>query len=190
MEERIRKAVNDALAELGASNVSFVVERPTDMAHGDYTTNAALAAAKILGRSPREIADELARSLIDSLGKDIASHVAVAGPGFVNVTFAREAVTFAIAEADAKSTEWGKGTADTGQRVMAEYTDPNPFKEFHIGHLMSNAIGESVARLLEASGAKVSRANYQGDVGVHVAKAIWGKQQKNKAWWGEAYTLG
>ena len=57
--------------------------------------------------------------------------------------------------------------------VMVEYTDPNPFKEFHIGHLMSNAIGESIARLLEQSGAEVIRANYQGDVGPHVAKALF-----------------
>ena len=57
---------------------------------------------------------------------------------------------------------------------MVEYTDPNPFKPFHIGHLMTNAIGESIARILEHSGAAVSRANYQGDVGLHVAKAIWG----------------
>jgi len=56
---------------------------------------------------------------------------------------------------------------------MVEYTAPNPFKEFHIGHLMSNAIGESIARLLEESGAEVVRANYQGDVGPHVAKALY-----------------
>jgi arginyl-tRNA synthetase len=57
---------------------------------------------------------------------------------------------------------------------MVEYTDPNPFKPFHIGHLMTNAIGESIARILEHSGASVSRANYQGDIGLHVAKAIYG----------------
>ena len=73
---------------------------------------------------------------------------------------------------------------------MVEYTDPNPFKEFHIGHLMSNAIGESIARLFEYSGATVVRANYQGDVGLHVAKGIWGKMQKPSAHWGEAYVYG
>jgi arginyl-tRNA synthetase len=57
---------------------------------------------------------------------------------------------------------------------MVEYTDPNPFKPFHIGHLMTNAIGESIARIIEANGATVIRANYQGDVGLHVAKAIYG----------------
>jgi arginyl-tRNA synthetase len=57
---------------------------------------------------------------------------------------------------------------------MVEYTDPNPFKPFHIGHLMTNAIGESISRIVEFSGAKTIRANYQGDVGPHVAKAIYG----------------
>ena len=61
-----------------------------------------------------------------------------------------------------------------GQKVLFEYTDPNPFKVFHIGHLMSNAIGESLSRLFEFSGAEVKRANYQGDVGMHIAKSIWG----------------
>ncbi len=60
---------------------------------------------------------------------------------------------------------------------MVEYTDPNPFKVFHIGHLMTNVIGESLARLAEFSGAEVKRANYQGDVGLHVAKALWGMMQ-------------
>ena len=55
-----------------------------------------------------------------------------------------------------------------------EFTDPNPFKEFHIGHLYSNIVGESLSRLFEATGATVKRANYQGDVGLHVAKAMWG----------------
>ncbi|MCX6787794.1 MAG: arginine--tRNA ligase [Candidatus Kaiserbacteria bacterium] len=177
MEERIRKAVSEALANMGASDISFAVERPSIAAHGDYATNAALAAAKILGRKPHEIADEIARFLIDALGKNIASHVAVAGPGFVNITLAREAVTLAVAEADAQGSEWGKGTVDTEQRVVIEYTDPNPFKEMHIGHLMSNIIGEALARLIGNEGSTVIRANYQGDVGPHVAKALWGLQK-------------
>ena len=61
-----------------------------------------------------------------------------------------------------------------GKRVVVEYTDPNPFKVMHIGHLFSNTVGESISRLLEFSGAIVKRANYQGDVGLHVAKVLWG----------------
>ena len=174
MEERIRESITEFLAQKSAGSVSFVVERPTAMGHGDYATNAALAAAKVLGANPRSLADELAGYLMNALGGETASHVAVAGPGFVNITLAREAVALAVAEADARGAEWGKGSASAGQRVMVEYTDPNPFKEMHIGHLMSNIIGESIARLIGNEGATVIRANYQGDVGPHVAKAIWG----------------
>ena len=67
-----------------------------------------------------------------------------------------------------------------GKKIMVEYTDPNPFKVFHIGHLMTNAIGESIARIFEYSGANVVRANYQGDVGLHVAKAMWQLLKKGK----------
>ena len=179
MEDRIHKAVGEALQKMGASGIDFVVERPSEMTFGDYATNAALVAAKKLGKDPRELADSLAKILIDELGKDVASHVSVAGPGFVNIMLAREAVTFAVAEADANNKEWGRGRANKGQKVMIEYTDPNPFKEMHIGHLMSNVIGESLARLIENESAKVIRANYQGDVGPHVAKALWGLQKAN-----------
>lgn len=58
-----------------------------------------------------------------------------------------------------------------------EYTDPNPFKEFHIGHLFTNAVGESIARLFMMNGADTKRVNYQGDVGLHVAHALWGMRQ-------------
>jgi arginyl-tRNA synthetase len=78
---------------------------------------------------------------------------------------------------------------------MVEYTDPNPFKEFHIGHLMSNTIGESISRLLQFEGAEVKNANYQGDVGPHVAKGIWGAQKlgidpSNASELGKAYVAG
>ncbi|MFA6408403.1 MAG: arginine--tRNA ligase [Candidatus Paceibacterota bacterium] len=196
MEERIRKAIKEFLARAGAPDAAFVVERPSDSAHGDYATNAALAAAKALGKDPRSLADELARYLIDALGDSVASHVSVAGPGFVNITLAREAVAFAVAEAAAQGSEWGSDTAYAGKRVMIDYTDPNPFKEMHIGHLMSNVIGESLARLIENGGATVIRANYQGDVGPHVAKAIWGLRKlgvtepSTAQELGEAYAAG
>lgn len=89
------------------------------------------------------------------------------------------------------------------KRIIVEYTDPNPFKEFHIGHLMSNSIGESISRILQWSGAEITRANYQGDVGLHVAKAIWGilklekekpdqseSEKKQVAFLGKAYVYG
>jgi arginyl-tRNA synthetase len=173
MEEKIRGAVAKALAEIGAPDAAFTVERPTELAHGDYATNAAMVAAKPLGKNPRELALELVEYLKKSLG-DSAERIEVAGPGFINITLATGEVAATIAEAAAKGEDWGKSNTDGGKRVMVEYTQPNPFKEMHIGHLMGNTIGEAVARLIGNEGADVARANYQGDVGPHVAKALWG----------------
>lgn len=64
------------------------------------------------------------------------------------------------------------------EKIMVEFTDPNPFKEFHIGHLYSNTVGEAISRLFEATGHEVKRVCYQGDVGMHVAKSIWGMINK------------
>ncbi|MBI2004584.1 arginine--tRNA ligase [Patescibacteria group bacterium] len=174
--EKIEEAVREALATLGAEDVFFVVERPRDMRHGDYATNAALMA--------KVDANDLAAKLnIDGVEK-----VEVVGK-FINFFLSREAIQKEVKSA-ASDPLWGRTSLYGSKTVMVEYTDPNPFKEFHIGHLMSNAIGESIARLLEYSGAAMVRANYQGDVGLHVAKAMWGKMQKPSAHWGEAYVYG
>lgn len=173
MHERIQKEVTEALAAVGAPQTPFLVERPSEMAHGDYATNAALAAAKLLKREPRELASELAGRIEHALGDSVID-VVVAGPGFINLTLSRERVTRALAEADARAREWGKSETKKGVRVSIEYSNPNPFKEMHIGHLMSNIIGESLSRLIEASGAGVVRDTFGGDVGPHVAKALWG----------------
>jgi len=174
MEERIREALQEALAEVGARDISFVVERPTEAAHGDYATNAALAAAKTLEKNPRELADEIARHLIDSLGESVARHVSVAGPGFINIKLSPETVTLAVAEAAAQGSEWGKGSVNAGQRVMVEYSNPNAFKEMHIGHLVGTIVGEALSRLVENEGATVARDTFGGDIGPNVAKALWG----------------
>jgi arginyl-tRNA synthetase len=171
MEERIRGIVQKKLAELGAGEVNFAVEWPADPSRGDFAVNAGLAASKALGMSPKEVAEQLVPELQDALGED-ASHIEVAGPGFINITLSSQAVSAALEEA--KGEGWGKSDTRVGARIMIEYSNPNPFKEMHIGHLMSTIIGESVSRLMESSGATVLRDTYGGDVGPHVAKAIWG----------------
>jgi arginyl-tRNA synthetase len=177
METRIREAIAQALLKRGAEHVPFAVEWPTETVHGDYATNAALAAAKQLGMNPRTLADELVPELLESLG-DVVRGIEVAGPGFINLFLSRDAITGGIEDARAQGTQWGRGTATEGQRVIVEYSCPNPFKEMHIGHLMSTVIGEAVSRLIEAGGAAVIRDSYGGDVGPHIAKAIWALRQK------------
>ncbi|NNM83871.1 arginine--tRNA ligase [Candidatus Parcubacteria bacterium] len=178
MEERIRSAIDAAFAQMGVTDVAFTVERPPNFAHGDYMTNAALAAAKLLGKKSHEIAETLSQNLIHTLGRDVVNHVTVAGPGFINLTLAREAVTAAVAEADAEGEAWGRGAEEEGKRVIVEYSNPNAFKEMHIGHLVGSVVGESVARLIENSGATLARATFGGDIGPNVAKALWGLQKR------------
>lgn len=178
MEQRIHDIVQTALTELGAGEVSFAVEWPSEMAHGDYAVNAALAASKSLGKSPREVADMLVPKIVAELGND-ASSVDVAGPGFINIKLSPEAIMQRML--DAQDDEWGKGTAYEGKRIIVEYSCPNPFKEMHIGHLMSTVIGEAISRVIENSGARVIRDSYGGDVGPHVAKALWALRRKNVA---------
>lgn len=169
--QRIREALAKALGEAGIALASGDVplEFPAQLSNGDYASGIALAKAKEAGMNPRALAEKLVAAMgtIDGVSK-----IEVAGPGFINFTLAPEVFAKAIEAAQAYT--WGNGTAEEGKQMIFEYTDPNPFKAFHIGHLMSNAIGESLSRLAESQGAKVVRANYQGDVGVHVACAIWG----------------
>ena len=163
---------------MGAEGVAFTAERPGSMEHGDYATNAALAAGKFLKKNPKEVAENLKQSLDGKIAG--IKKIEIAGAGFINFFLSREAIVEEIQNAATKK-EWGTNDIYKGKSVMVEYTGSNPFKQFHIGHLMSNAIGESIARILEQSGAKVSRANYQGDVGPHVAKALFVLLEKNIA---------
>jgi arginyl-tRNA synthetase len=175
-EEIIRKATTEALLELGATEANFAVEWPADIVHGDYAVNAAMAAAKTLGKNPRALADELAPLIQEKLGA-FASSVEVAGPGFINIILSSETIAKGIAHATNLGKEWGRNASQEGKRVIIEYSCPNPFKEMHVGHMMSTIIGESIARITEASGATVARDSYGGDVGPHVAKALWSLQQ-------------
>ncbi|MEK7150379.1 MAG: arginine--tRNA ligase, partial [Patescibacteria group bacterium] len=100
--------------------------------------------------------------------------VEVAGAGFINFFLSKEFFAESTGEVIKAGENLGMNESLKGQKIIIEYTDPNPFKEFHIGHLMSNTIGESISRIIEFHGAEVKRACYQGDVGLHVAKAIYG----------------
>lgn len=182
----IRKAL-EALSLPVPENI--VLEHPTDVSYGDYASNIALALAKAVGRNPRELAQAIVEKLQESQSKDIES-ISIAGAGFINFTLSDSFLRKSLSHIISKDVEWGKGDALSGEKIMVEYTDPNPFKEFHIGHLMSNAIGEAISRLIEFSGATIKRGNYQGDVGLHVAKAIWGKMKQKELPWGEAYAYG
>lgn len=176
MKEQIEKIIKEVLKNLGITeDVSFAVEHPEDLKNGDYSTNVAMVCAKQSKTNPRELAEKIAIELkgLPKQGFGEIEKVEVAGAGFINFYLSREFFTNSIKDILNKKENWGKSEMLSGKKIMVEYTDPNPFKPFHIGHLMTNAIGESISRIMEFSGAETIRANYQGDVGPHVAKAIY-----------------
>lgn len=190
--------VKDFLSE-NFAGAEFELTAPPDLKLGDYATNIAFDLAKKENISPREAAEKVAKALEDL---DIVEKTSVAGAGFVNI-FLKDSFLQGELEVIAADSNYGNNESYKGKRVIVEYTDPNPFKQFHIGHLMTNVIGESIARLFEASGAEVLRVNYQGDVGVHVASSVWGMIKlsgelpnedthtvEKMAFLGRAYVLG
>jgi arginyl-tRNA synthetase len=177
MEQKIKNIIKEALKNLDIKEVDFIVEHPEDLKNGDYSSNIAMVYAKNLKINPKELAEKIKSELEKNLPQKI-EQIEVAGAGFINFYLSRKFFTESVEEIVNKGDNAGKNENLSGKKIMVEYTDPNPFKPFHIGHLMTNAIGESIARILEHSGAVVSRANYQGDVGLHVAKAFYGMQKK------------
>lgn len=178
MQEAIKTAITEALQTLNIESVSFVVDHPTDThTKADYFSNVAMAAAPKLGQVPTEIAEQLATALAGQI--DQVASIEVAGPGFLNFNLNRyfftEKITHALEAGDA----WGKNDSLQSQTVLVEYTSPNLFKPLHIGNLVGNIIGESITRLFEYNGAEVKRINYPSDIGLTVAKAVWGLKKTN-----------
>jgi len=175
MQESLRESVEKAVHEVCGKkpDADFSLEFPEDPAHGEYATNAALMYAKTLGMQPRELAEKFAVHIRAHMPHGV-ERIEVAGPGFINFHLSHEALSHVLQQIVTEGGRFGSNQLFAGKKIAIEYTDPNPFKEFHIGHFMSNTIGESLARIVEFSGAEIRRANYQGDVGMHVAKAVWG----------------
>jgi arginyl-tRNA synthetase len=193
MIQDIAEMLTKASKEVGIEDPRIHLEHPEDTAHGDFSSNVAMVHAKSLNIAPKALAEKIIEQCKKNPLQEITS-IEVAGPGFINFRIADSFFSKEVLKiADTK--DFGKTGADKGRKVMVEYTDPNPFKIFHIGHLMANTIGESISRLIEFSGAHVVRACYQGDVGLHVAKTIWailkdGKYQNDIQYLGNMYVVG
>ncbi len=176
MQEKIRQVINEIIIGLGLPLTDFVVEHPSDLSHGDYSTNVAMVLGKKLGKSPQEVAAEMQKGLAASFDYEVEK-VEVAGPGFINFYLSNKFFQEAIQDVINQGKNYGRNNRLANQKTIIEFTDPNPFKAFHIGHMMSNFIGEALCKISEWNGAEVKRAIYQGDVGLHVAMAVWGMVQ-------------
>jgi arginyl-tRNA synthetase len=150
---------------------SIHLEHPADAAHGDWSTNVAMTLAKELQTNPRDIATKLVAELQSKLPE--IEKVELAGAGFINFYISPSIFKQTLATVLQQAEKYGKGEALVGKRIMLEYAHPNPFKSFHIGHLRNILLGVSLIQLLENQSAEVIPVNYQGDVGMHIAKCLW-----------------
>ncbi len=162
--KEIRRAIATACTDLFSITVEPELTRP-DEQFGEYATNIALQLSKQVGKNPREIAEALAVKIRENSVKTVKS-IEVAGPGFLNITLTDEALLIDL-ESVLSIPEPSK------QKVLVEYSDPNPLKPLHAGHLYTTLVGDAIARLIERSGAETIRLNYGGDVGLHVGKSLW-----------------
>src|SRR3989339_586225 len=172
IKKELEKLTKEALGELGVETDVVHMEHPVDLAMGDYSTNVAMVYSKQFGQNPKELAEKIVER-IKFTGTESLEKVEVAGAGFINFYLSKKFFEENLGTVLKAGDKYGSNENLKGKKIMVEYTDPNPFKQFHIGHLMSNTIGESIARIINFSGAEVKRAIYQGDVGIHVAKTIY-----------------
>lgn len=191
----IEKAVSELFTQVDMTQITLKIEHPENKDYGDYSTNLALILSGTLKIKPLDVAGNLERKIDEYIRQhqtisliphskelkktmvkvsDVLEMVKSAPPGFLNFY-----VSLPYLSNQLERVLTTKKPVRTIQnlKVMVEFTDPNPFKIFHIGHLYSNAVGESISRTLEHLGAQVKRANYFGDVGMHVAKSLWGLKE-------------
>lgn len=162
MREKIIQHIAATCKDVFNVEVEVALSRP-DEQFGDYACNVALQLAKQLNMNPRDVAEQLAVQLRDLEG---VTDVAVAGPGFINMTLSDGVLIQEAFEIDPHQ-------QDQGKQVLVEFGNFNPLKTVHLGHLYTTIVSSAIAKLLERSGADVHPISYHGDVGRHIAMAIW-----------------
>ena len=158
--EEIKRLLTDVCKQLFDLDIDPELTRP-DVKFGDYTTNIALVLSAKLNKTPRDVAVMIS----DKIDSTLISKIDIAGPGFLNISLTDEALVKTMSSAATKPL--------SGQVAVVEYSDPNPFKVLHAGHLYTSVVGDAIANLLETAGATVHRVNFGGDVGRHVAQTMW-----------------
>ena len=160
----------DALRAAGtvpadAATPDFVIERPKTREHGDFATNAAMLLAKAARSNPRALAQALVAALPAS---DDIARVEIAGPGFINFHLTPGAWQREVAAALKHGADYGRNTSGQGRTAGVEYVSANPTGPLHVGHGRAAAIGDCIARVLDANGWNVKREFYYNDAGVQI----------------------
>jgi arginyl-tRNA synthetase len=166
VKDQIKDIVKSVCRDLFHIETEVELTRPESQ-FGDYSTNIALKLSKQLSKSPKEIAEMIA-GIMNNQSSQIIEKVSVEGPGFINLLLTQAA----LHKSYSKASDLPKSKKD--ELILVEFGDPNPFKEMHLGHIYSSIEGDTIANLLQSGGAEVKRLSYHGDVGLQVAKFIYG----------------
>lgn len=163
-----KKALAESLADvLAQMNLpvpeKLVIEEPKDSANGDLSTNAAMLLAKKAGKAPKELAREISQELTRKC--PLVERIEIAGPGFCNIFFKPEVLRDVVAQIEKAGSSYGHSRLGGGKRVLVEYVSANPTGPLHVGHGRGAALGDSISRLLRASGYNVSTEYYLNDAG-------------------------
>jgi arginyl-tRNA synthetase len=172
VKDQLRARIHEALANLqhdgtlpAADAPEFAIDRGRSREHGDFATNVALLLAKAARRKPRELAE----AIVAAMPADPAvARIEIAGPGFINFFLAADAWHGELRRILAESTGYGRNDAGAGRMVGVEFVSANPTGPLHVGHGRAAAIGDSIARLLEACGWVVRREFYYNDAGAQI----------------------
>ena len=185
MKQELKQLVLQAIGALRESGKlpsdfvapTFVIERTRSREHGDFATNVAMMMAKAAGRKPRDLATDLVEAFPASA---LVGKVEIAGPGFINFFLAPAAFHAEIGRALAETTRYGSNQDGGGRQAGVEFVSANPTGPLHVGHGRAAAIGDSISRLLLASGWKVTREFYYNDAGVQIANLALSTQARAK----------
>lgn len=169
IKTQLEKIIIKALGELGIKTDSVHLEHPVDFDLGDYSTNVAMVYSKQLKTNPKELAEKIVEKIpvTGLLGK-----VEVAGAGFINFYLSQNFFENSVSEILKAGERYGSNEILKDKKILIEHSSPNLFKEFHIGHMVNNSIGESITRIIKNSRANTKVISYPSDVGLGIAKTI------------------
>lgn len=167
MKAHITDLLTRAAANIGAdaTRINIVLERPKSAEHGDFATNLAMILAKPMRQNPRAIAENLIKALPKS---DYIANVEIAGAGFINFFLNAQSKQNIVSEILQQGVEFGRSNAGNGAKVQVEFVSANPTGPLHVGHGRGAAVGDCLARLLEATGWNVTREFYYNDAGAQI----------------------
>ncbi len=178
IKNKIIENLESALKKIGIEEKNINLEHPVNSNFGDYATAISLKLAKTLKKNPMEIAKKIVKNLPQD---ETVEKIEIVKPGFINFWISIKCLINYLTEIADGKIEYPCYHLGPSKKIMVEFAHPNTHKLFHIGHLRNISIGESLVRIFEAVGNKVIRTNYQGDVGLHIAKCLYKvKNQKSK----------